>query len=346
MDGGAHLRLEQGIEGGEADGSFAQLYRHSHGKAGLSRLGVAALLDWLTGRGGAADGIDARIEDGAPITPDNLDRVKGNVFLAFLFHDLREKLRAHMAAEKAAGTGPFMPLPPGLSQAQRLNWLRSQSCISLNRVLDVWAADLAGKPMPACPFARLARFAQGFFKGSALYARADHDMVSISKTGSNTALHMCFSLVEAGLHLRLDLPAAEWRDAMWRSRKELKTLAAGSLGMIVTFLHASHLEPEGESAVNPTSGEACAFRIEETEDGVRLRLDSRPIRPFSTGHDRLYTGCPAFHVAGMIEMYLDWVLDLAIHHGVFRPERPVMPAAAFRAPVAVPYPAMAMGGDD
>lgn len=325
MDGGAHLHfLHSGDGSAEADGSFAQQYRQAHAKAGLSRLGVGAILDWLTRRGGDAQGIDTLLEDGAPLTPDNRDRVKGNLFLSFLFHDLRDRLRGHMDVARAAGTGPFAPLPSGLSQQQKLNWLRAQACISLNLVLDEWAVSLAGKPAPACPFARMARFAQGFFKGSALYARADHDMVSISKTGSNTALHMCFSLVEASLHLGLDLPADRWRDAMWRSRKELKTLAAGSLGMIVTFLHASKLEPEGESAVNPTTGEACAFRIEHASDGVRLRLDGRSITPFSTGNDRIYTGCPAFHVSGMIEMYLDWVLDLAIHHGLFAPEHALL----------------------
>lgn len=324
MDGGAHIRfIQSGDQQSEIDGSFAQLYRQAHARGGLSRLGVGGLLDWLTRRGGDAQGVDALLDDGRPLTPDNRDRVKGNVFLSFLFHDLRHRLQARMDTARAAGDGPFAPLPAGLTQAQKLNWLRAQACITLNLVLDEWAAEIGNRPTPGCPFARMARFAKGFFKGSALYARADHDMVSISKTGSNTALHMCFSLVEASLHLGLDLPVDAWRDAMWRSRKELKTLAAGSLGMIVTFLHASKLEPEGESAVNPTTGEACAFRVEHGADGVRLRLDSRPITPFSTGHDRLYTGCPAFHVTGMIEMYLDWVLDLAIHHGVFAPERPL-----------------------
>lgn len=337
MDGGAHIRIVPSNDRIiDADGSFAQAYRMAHARAGLSRMGVTGLLDWLAGRGGDADGIDARLEDGQPITPDNRDRVKGNLFLSFLFHDLRDKLAAHMQVAKSAGNGPFAPLPPGLSQAQKLNWLRAQACVSLNLVLDEWAAGLAARPASGCPFARMARFAKGFFKGSALYARADHDMVSISKTGSNTALHMCFSLVEASLHLGVDLGPAPWRAAMWRSRKELKTLAAGSLGMIVTFLHASKLEPEGESAVNPTSGEACAFRVDHDADGVRLRLDPRPITPFSTGNDRLYTGCPAFHVGGMIEMYLDWVLDLALHHGLHRPDRAVTTA----------HRAMAMAGDD
>jgi hypothetical protein len=325
MDGGTHLHLIPSQDSQtEADGSFAQLYRQAHGKAGLSRLGVGAILDWLMRRGGDAQGIDTLLDDGLPLTSDNRDRVKGNLFLSYLFHDLRDKLHIHMEAARAAGDGPFAPLPKGLTQQQKLNWLRAQACISLNLVLDEWAADLAAKPTPACPFARMARFAQGFFKGSALYARADHDMVSISKTGSNTALHMCFSLVEASLHLGLDMAVPAWRDAMWRSRKELKTLAAGSLGMIVTFLHTSKLEPEGESAVNPTTGEACAFKVEHAPDGVRLRLDARSITPFSTGNDRIYTGCPAFHVSGMIEMYLDWVLDLAIHHGLHQPERPVI----------------------
>lgn len=333
MDGGAHIRfIQQGDIQGETDGSFAQLYRQAHAKVGMARAGVAGMLDWLTRRGGDAEGFDAQLAEAGPLTPDNHDRVKGNVFLAFLFHDLRHRLQVCMDQARDTRTGPFAPLPPYLGQEQKLNLLRSQCCVLLNQVLDDWAADLADRPLPSCPFARMARFAKGFFKNSALYARADHDMVSISKTGSNTALHMCFSLVEGSLHLGLDLPAGEWRDAMWRSRKELKTLASGSLGMIVTFLHASKLEPEGESAVNPTTGEATAFMIEQGVDGVRLRLDPRPIKPFTTGHDRLYTGCPAFHVSGMIEMYLDWVLDLAIHHGLHAPVR--RPAAPALQPVA------------
>ncbi|MFV3076733.1 hypothetical protein [Niveispirillum fermenti] len=344
MDGGAHIRFIQPETcQPEAEGSFAQLYRLAHAKAGLARLGVSNLLDWLTRRGGDAAGLDLLLEDGRPLTPDNRDRVKGNIFLSFLFHDLRHRLLVRMDQARIKKDGPFAPLPPGLSQDQKLNWLRSQCCLTLNLVLDEWAAEMADRPVSGCPFARMARFAQGFFKGSALYARAGHDMVSISKTGSNTALHMCFSLVEASLHLGVDLPVADWRDAMWRSRKELKTLAAGSLGMIVTFLHASRLEPEGESAVNPTTGEACAFRVEQGVDGLRLRLDSRPITPFTTGHDRLYTGCPAFHVGGMIEMYLDWVLDLAAHHGLHAPER--LPVPALR-PQADRLAAMAMAGDD
>jgi hypothetical protein len=320
MDGGFFWRDEAGAArgwaNGDGDNSFAQLYRQAHQKVGMNRLGVAAILDWLTQRGGDADGLDAVLHDGTPMTPDNRDRVKGNLFLSFLFHDLRGRLDAQMRLCRAQGLGPFQPMPYGLSQAQKLNWLRSQSCIALNQVLEDWAAAVQMRPLSACPFARMARFAKSFFKGSSLYRRAEHDMVSISKTGSNTALHMCFSLVEAALRLQLEEEGQAWRAVLWRSRKELKTLASGSLGMIVTFLHASQLEPEGESAVNPTAGETCAFYLDEGPDGARLRLDPGPIRPFSTGHDRVYTGCPAFHVAGMIEMYLEWVLDIALAHGL------------------------------
>jgi hypothetical protein len=88
--------------------------------------------------------------------------------------------------------------------------------------------------------------------------------------------------------------------------------------MIVTFLEAAHLHPHGDSAVNPTTHEGSPFRLvgEGADRRLDLRLDG--ITPMTTGHDRLFTGCPAFHVGGMIDTYLSWVLDIALHHGLNR----------------------------
>ncbi|HYE49197.1 MAG TPA: hypothetical protein VEB20_06400 [Azospirillaceae bacterium] len=332
MDGGSLISFLR-TEVADAASSFARRYRTAHAEAGLERLHTPALLDAMAEHGPAE--VAARVagmKDG--ITAENVDRVTGNLVLSYLFRDLKPLLERRMAGARASRTGPFAAPPSWLSGPGRLNWLREASCVTLNAVLEEWAAALPQGRVPACPFARVARAAKSFFAGSPLYRRADHDLLSISITGSNTALHVCFSLVEAATYLGLDLPAEEWRRVLWRSRKEIATLASGSLGMIVTYLDGSHLHPHGNTATSPTSREHCAFRLEGRGADARLLLDAEAIRPFSTGHDRLYTGCPAFHVGGLIETYLDWVLDIAVAQGLNRQPAPILVPAV----VAVPPP--------
>ncbi|WP_148293962.1 hypothetical protein [Azospirillum sp. B4] len=344
MDGGVVSGLTSTDSALEApSGSFARAYQEAHADAGIQRLAVTPVLEMmdLTGDPDALDTYLALAHADLTLSADNIDRLKGNLHLVFLFRDFRHRLGAAMGRMKDTGSGPFAALPSWMSAQHRFGLLRTAGCLGLNRELDAWMADLdargatrgetRGAPEApiACPFGRMARAASRFFKGSALYQRADHSVLSIAKTGSNTALHVCWSLVEAAYHLGVDLPPAEWRAMLWRSRKEIATLASGSLGMIVAFLEAAHLHPHGDSAVNPTTHEGSPFRLvgEGPDRRLDLRLDG--IHPVTTGHDRLFTGCPAFHVSGMIDTYLSWVLDIALHHGLNR-----QPAA-----VTVPHPA-------
>ncbi|HYC02298.1 MAG TPA: hypothetical protein VED40_03345 [Azospirillaceae bacterium] len=332
MDGGGILTYLRGELAGAAS-SFARRYRGAHQQAGMRRLAASGLLAHLAENG--LDGLAERLRDEQhDLSQENVDRVLGNLALAYLFRDLKPRLEQRMAEARALGIGPFAPPPAWMSGPARLNWLREQSCLTLNAVLQGWAPALAASTAPACPFARAARGAKALFAGSALYQRADHDLLSIATTGSNTALHVCFSLVEAAGHLGLRLPAEEWRGVLWRSRKEITALASGSLGMIVTYLTASHLHPHGDTATSPTHREDCAFRLKGEGETLRLTLEHTQVTPFSTGHDKVYTGCPAFHVTGLIETYLTWVLDVAVAQGLHgveeapraatpRPSRPI-----------------------
>lgn len=337
MDGGVVSGLNStdpvssglGLETEAHTGSFARAYQEAHAAAGIQRLAVTPVLEMMdmAGDPDALDAYLARAHANLPLSSDNVDRLKGNMHLVFLFRDFRRPLARAMERMKDTGAGPFAALPTWMSAHHRFGLLRTAGCLGLNKELDDWIADLDARGAPeapiACPFGRMARAARRFFAGSALYKRADHSVLSIAKTGSNTALHVCWSLVEAAYYLGVDLPPAEWRAMLWRSRKEIATLASGSLGMIVTFLEAAHLHPHGDSAVNPTTHEGSPFRLvgEGADRRLDLRLDG--ITPMTTGHDRLFTGCPAFHVGGMIDTYLSWVLDIAIHHGLNR-----QPAAA------------------
>ncbi|MEE3626187.1 hypothetical protein UCD39_19740 [Nitrospirillum sp. BR 11752] len=332
MDGGVVSGLSStesaGLETEAPSGSFARAYQEAHAAAGIQRLAVTPVLEMmdLTGDAHALDAYLARAHADLALTSDNVDRLKGNLHLVFLFRDFRHRLVRAMERMKDTGAGPFAALPEWMSAHHRFGLLRTAGCLGLNKELDLWMADLEARGAPqapiACPFGRMARAAGRFFSASALYRRADHSVLSIAKTGSNTALHVCWSLVEAAYYLGVDLPPAEWRAMLWRSRKEIATLASGSLGMIVAFLEAAHLHPHGDSAVNPTTQEGSPFRLvgEGADRRLDLRLDG--IAPVSTGHDRLFTGCPAFHVSGMIDTYLTWVLDIALHHGLNRQPAP------------------------
>ncbi|MDE1149051.1 MAG: hypothetical protein PW843_20995 [Azospirillaceae bacterium] len=351
MDGGVVTGLAStGAESEAPSGSFARAYQEAHAAAGIQRLAVTPVLDLMdeTGDPDALDAYLAQAHADLTFSRDNVDRLKGNMHLVFLFRDFRHRLASAMERMKDTGAGPFAALPSWMDAHQRFGLLRTAGCLGLNRELDLWIADLDARggrdetPI-ACPFGRMARAARRFFAASPLYRRADHSVLSIAKTGSNTALHVCWSLVEAAYYLGVDLPADEWRALLWRSRKEIATLASGSLGMIVAFLEAAHLHPHGDSAVNPTTQEGSPFRLVGTGADRRLDLRLDGIAPVTTGHDRLFTGCPAFHVGGMIDTYLGWVLDIALHHGLNRqPVRAAVPSpfAALVAPLGAGRPAM------
>jgi hypothetical protein len=319
MDGNlGPLEFDPAIEAGSLH-SFARRYKDAHAAAGVTRIAMAPHLDrLLTGRDDPLQVAQEWLGGGdGRLTNANRDRLTGNFLLSGLFFDLLPLLDRRMTDARQRLEGPFAPLPDDLCERDRLLLLRSASCVTLNEVLDAWAADIALNPSLAprsrCPVSRLFGAARRFFSRSDLYKRAGHDPVSLAKTGSNTAIHVCWSMIEAALSFDLAMPAAEWRGVVWRSRKEAITLASGSLGMIVRFLEASHLHPDQDSAVNPTSDQH-AFRLDQGADGLRMRLDPQFIQPFSTGNDRLYTGCPAFNVGGMIERYLEWSLEIALHH--------------------------------
>ncbi|CAK0765037.1 hypothetical protein CCP2SC5_360026 [Azospirillaceae bacterium] len=297
---------------------FARRYKEAHSEAGIKRLSMAEALEQIVRGDSASEKIskDWLCPYKKELTTANYDRLQGNLFLSGMLVNLLPFLSQRMAEAKERGDGPFGVFQGEISQNEKLLLLRSACCITLNEVLDIWAKTTASKPI-RCPITRLYDVARRFFGGSTLYLDADHTPISLAKTGSNTAIHVCWCMVEAMLAFNLPLSPEECRDVVWRSRKEAMTLASGSLGMIVHFLEDSHLHPPHDSAVYPV-GDSGAFWLEETGAGLRMRLDPTHIKPFSSGNDLYYTGCPAFYIEGMIERYLEWVLDIALFHNLMK----------------------------
>lgn len=163
-----------------------------------------------------------------------------------------------------------------------------------------------------------------FFAQSPLYTKANHTFASLVHSGSCTALHVCWTLLEAAAY-QASLPRAEdYAGLILRSRKNILPLAIGSLGMVVTYLNNSHLHPHDGRAVHATKHGQDGIVVEHDKEGLPyLTMNPKYIQPFVHGENHHYTGCPAFYVTGLIETYLEACTDLAQFYNIFRTSQDV-----------------------
>jgi hypothetical protein len=330
---------------------FAQSFNTAHGEAGLGRVSIAHILqriqsdpnflfseEFRQGAGqcpfhsGKAEGAQA---GAAPIPQDDADKVAVNSLLALLFNRLRDHIAEKLPFD--ADGRPMLPIPPrsphGLDPADRAamaaaapdvfcSVLRDATCHLLDGLITGWAVDLVheeeyfrSQGSGAISLEAAATFVlRTLLEHSPLYQRAGYDMLSITKTGSHTAIHICWAMVEAAPLLVPGRDAAFYDDLVHRSLKQIVPLSMASLGMLVHYMEESGIEPADGLAVHRLPKDQKAFILDA--NGL-IRLNADPIVTFAKPGERYYTGCPAFYTTNLIKLYLDIVAGLALDYGVY-----------------------------
>ncbi|MBP2300989.1 hypothetical protein [Azospirillum picis] len=331
---------------------FAQSFNLAHGEVGLSRVSIAHILQRIQSdpgflftdefrqgagqcpfhSGGREDGGDG----GMPAIPqDDADKVTVNSLLALLFNRLRDNIAETLPFD--ADGRPMLPVPPrsphGLDPADRAamaaaapdvfcSVLRDATCHLLDGLITNWAVNLVHEEehfrqqgTGAISLDAAANFVlRTVLEQSPLYQRAGYDMLSITKTGSHTAIHVCWALVEAAPLLVPGRDAAFYDDLVRRSLKQIVPLSMASLGMLVHYMEESGIEPPDGLAVHRLPKDQTAFVLDA--NGL-IRLNAAPITSFAKPGERYYTGCPAFYTTNLIKLYLDIVAGLALDYAVY-----------------------------
>jgi len=330
---------------------FAQTFNTAHGEAGLGRVSIAHILqrvqtdpnflfsqEFRQGAGqcpfhaGKTDGV----AEGAPSIPqDDADKVAVNSLLALLFNRLRDHIAGKLPFD--ADGRPMLPIPPrsphGLDPADRAamaaaapdvfcSVLRDATCHLLDGLITGWAVDLVreeeyfrSQGSGEISLEAAATFVlRTVLEHSPLYQRAGYDMLSITKTGSHTAIHICWAMVEAAPLLVPGQDAAFYDDLVHRSLKQIVPLSMSSLGMLVHYMEESGIEPPDGLAVHRLPKDQKAFILDA--NGL-IRLNADPIVTFAKPGERYYTGCPAFYTTNLIKLYLDIVAGLALDYSVY-----------------------------
>ena len=330
---------------------FAQTFNTAHGEAGLGRVSIAHILqrvqtdpnflfsqEFRQGAGqcpfhaGKTDGV----AEGAPSIPqDDADKVAVNSLLALLFNRLRDHIAGKLPFD--ADGRPMLPIPPrsphGLDPADRAamaaaapdvfcSVLRDATCHLLDGLITGWAVDLVreeeyfrSQGSGEISLEAAATFVlRTVLEHSPLYQRAGYDMLSITKTGSHTAIHICWAMVEAAPLLVPGQDAAFYDDLVHRSLKQIVPLSMSSLGMLVHYMEESGIEPPDGLAVHRLPKDQRAFILDA--NGL-IRLNADPIVTFAKPGERYYTGCPAFYTTNLIKLYLDIVAGLALDYSVY-----------------------------
>ncbi|PWC46530.1 hypothetical protein [Azospirillum sp. TSA6c] len=330
---------------------FAQTFNTAHGEAGLGRVSIAHILqriqtdpnflfsqEFRQGAGqcpfhsGKTDGAAVGT---APIPQDDADKVAVNSLLALLFSRLRDHIAGKLPFD--ADGRPMLPIPPrsphGLDPADRAamaaaapdvfcSVLRDATCHLLDGLITGWAVDLVreeeyfrSQGSGEISLEAAATFVlRTVLEHSPLYQRAGYDMLSITKTGSHTAIHICWAMVEAAPLLVPGQDAAFYDDLVHRSLKQIVPLSMSSLGMLVHYMEESGIEPPDGLAVHRLPKDQKAFILDA--NGL-IRLNADPIVTFAKPDERYYTGCPAFYTTNLIKLYLDIVAGLALDYSVY-----------------------------
>ncbi|WP_207462452.1 hypothetical protein [Azospirillum sp. SYSU D00513] len=319
---------------------FAQTFTAAHAEVGLSRVSVAHILRRIEEDPSFLFSEEMRRGAGqcpmhAASGSEDLDKVAVNSLLAYLFGRLYQEIAGNLPL--TAEGNVMLPIPPrsphGIDPSNRiamlvaprdvfLSVLRDATCHLLDGLIIRWAAGLLAEEehYRALGSGEISTVAAATFvlrtvlEESTLYQRAGYDLLSITKTGSHTAIHICWAMAEAAPLLKPGLRAEEYDDLVRRSLKQVVPLSMASLGMLVHYMEESGTEPPDGLAIHPLSRDQTAFELDES--GL-IRLSVGPIKPFAKPDERYYTGCPAFYSAGMMKLYLDIVLAIALDYGVY-----------------------------
>ncbi len=319
---------------------FASAFAKAHADAGLERVSVAHILQTIQKDPSFLFSQELRQGGGqcpmhAAPNADDADKVTVNTLLAYLFEPLRDHVAARLPLDERGQV--MLPIPPrsphGIHPADRAamaaapldvmaSVLRDATCHLLDGLITVWAADLLSEEehYRAQGSGEISSSAAATFilrttlEDSALYQRAGYDMLSITKTGSHTAIHICWAMVEAAPLLKPGLEAADYDDLVRRSLKQVVPLSMASLGMLVHYMEASGIEPHDGLAIHLLPKDQTAFVLDEA--GL-ICLNPEPITRFAKQEERHYTGCPAFYTPGFIKLYLDIVASIAMDYGVY-----------------------------
>jgi len=319
---------------------FALTYLAAHETAGMTRVNLAPILHRIAEDPNYLFGQELQQLGGqCPIHGDtrkeDYEKVVINTLLALLYGDLR----AHITNRLPLGEDGHILLanppdsphgldvadPAGLDAAdpdRMVGFLRDAICHLLDAIINEWTIKVMVEEDRCRTEGTISELAAACFvlsqalQNSVLHSPSGYDMMSITKTGSHTALHVCWNLVESAPLLRPDLDAAAYDDLARRSLKQILPLSMGSLGMLCQFMAAGRIEADDHQAIHPLRADQLAFVYDEEQDVILL--NAALIEPTAMVGERHYTGCPAFYANGLINLYMEIVLALAARYGIYQ----------------------------
>ncbi|HYH21108.1 MAG TPA: hypothetical protein VD995_21075 [Azospirillum sp.] len=322
---------------------FAQAYLSAHAEAGMDRILLSPVLHRIAENPGYIfDEELKKLAGHCPAHADtrqtDYDKIAINTLLATLYDSLLRHIinglpvtaEGHIVLLRAPD--PLFGLDPAdreglarLSPEDYCAYLRDTACHLLDALVKKWAIELMAEEEHYRTLGTgeiSARAAANFVLAQLLddspaYNVNGYDVLSITKTGSHTALHVCWSLVEAAPMLAPGRDAAFYDALVRRSLKQILPLAMGSLGMLSYYIEASHMEADHHQATHVLPPHQTAFLLGEQDGEPVIRLNTDVIKPIAQEGERHFTGCPAFYVVGMINAYMEIVLGIAAEYGVF-----------------------------
>lgn len=321
---------------------FALAYTAAHNEAGMTRVSVAHLLDRIDKEPDFlfSEDFTKKLGGQCPVhhgaRPEDFEKIVVNTTLAHLYEPLRQHITKRLPLTPEGFID--LPSPPesptgldtkdreGLAKApaeQLCSFLRDCSCHLLDAMIREWAIAVMTEEDRCRQDGQITSIAAASYMlnktlgESLLYKKSGYDILSITKTGSHTALHVCWNVVEVAPMLLPGLTAEEYEAIIRRSLKHVVPLSMGSLGMLVTYMSKTKTEHEDHLAIHALTPDQTAFIVADEKGEPVIQLDPNQIEPFAKEGEHHYTGCPAFYVNGMIKLYLEIVLAIAYDYQVY-----------------------------
>lgn len=320
---------------------FALTYLSAHEQAGMTRVNLAPILHRIAEDPNYLFSEELQALAGqcpahADTRKEDYEKVAINTLLAFLYADLREHIIARMPLDADGHVllcnppesphGLDVADPAGLDAAPvdaLIGFLRDSICHLLDAIIKDWAIKVMAEEERCraegaiTPLAAASFVLAGTLERSVLHAPSGYDMLSITKTGSHTALHVCWNLCESAPMLKPGLTLDQYDDLTRRSLKQVLPLAMGSLGMLCQFMGAGSIEADDHQAIHPLPRHQTAFVYDEDAPGGMIVLNADLIEPTAQPGERHYTGCPAFYANGLINLYMELVLSVAARYDIY-----------------------------
>lgn len=318
---------------------FALTYLAAHEQAGMARINLAPLLHRIAEDPNYLFGPELQQLGGhCPVHGDtrkeDYEKVAINTLLAALYSDLRDHIGNRLPLDADGHLILHNPpeSPHALDIADRaaldaapadqvVALLRDSVCHLLDAIIKEWAIKLMVEEDRCRAEGSITELAAATYvlaralESSVLHTPSGYDMLSITKTGSHTALHVCWNLVESVPQLRPGLEEGACEDLARRSLKQILPLSMGSLGMLCQFMAAGRIEADDHQAIHPLRHDQTAFVYDDEKDVIVLNADL--IEPTAMAGERHYTGCPAFYANGLINLYMEIVLAVAARYAIY-----------------------------